>query len=56
MFERSAGPVIKLIEVLTASDPARLADFRREFEEIIVDYWRDNVVHQDYLLTRAKKQ
>ena len=54
-FERSAGPVIKLVEALTAADPARLSEFRREFEALITEYFQDNLVHQDYLLTRAVK-
>jgi SAM-dependent methyltransferase len=53
--ERTAGPLVKLIESLTASDPARLAAFRREFEAIVADYFEDNTVRQDYLLTRATK-
>lgn len=52
--ERSAGPMIKLIEAL-ASDPDRLRAFRREYDAIVSDYRRDNVVRQDYLLTRARK-
>lgn len=55
MFERTAGPVLKLVEALHASDPARLAEFRREFEALIGEYYRDNLVRQDYLLTRAIK-
>ena len=55
MFERTAGPVLKLVEMLSASDPARLAEFRREFEALIAEYHRDNLVRQDFLLTRATK-
>jgi SAM-dependent methyltransferase len=55
-FERSAGPVIKLIETLSASAPDRLSEFRREFEDIVAEYFQDNTVHQDYLLTRATKR
>jgi len=54
-FERSAGPVIKLIEALGAADPARLLEFRREFDALVAEYFRDNLVRQDYLLTRATK-
>jgi len=54
-FEKTAGPVIKLIEVLSETDPARLAEFRREIDQITAQYFRDNLVHQDYLLTRAIK-
>ena len=34
---------------------AGLAQFRREYDAIIRDYMQDNVVRQDYLLTRATK-
>jgi SAM-dependent methyltransferase len=54
-FEKSAGPVIKLVEMLAASDPERLSEFRREFETIASEYLWDNLMHQDYLLTRAVK-
>ena len=54
-FERTAGPAIKVIEALSASDPARLSEFRREFEALAAEYVRDNVIRQDYLLTRATK-
>jgi hypothetical protein len=35
--------------------PAELIAFRREFEEIATQYFHDNVVRQDYLMTRATK-
>lgn len=54
-IERTAGPMLKLVESLSASDPARLAKFRKEYDAIIRDYFQDNVVRQDYLLTRAVK-
>lgn len=54
--ERTAGPLIKLVEALSASDPARLAEFRRECDALIREYFADNQVRQDYLLTRATKR
>jgi SAM-dependent methyltransferase len=54
-FERTAGPLIKLVETLSATDPARLAAFRADYEALIVEYYEDNTVRQDYLLTRATK-
>lgn len=54
-MELTAGPVIKLVESLTATDPARLAAFRREYEALVADYIEDNVVRQGYLMTRATK-
>ena len=54
-MERSAGPVLRAVEFLSASDPERLAEFRRETEALVAEYFEDNVVHQDYLMTRATK-
>ena len=54
-FERSAGPVIKLVELLAATDPAKLASFRSEYDALAAEYFEHNVVRQDYLLTRASK-
>ena len=53
--ERTAGPIIKVIQHLEASDPARLQAFREEFDAAVAPYVCDNVVRQDYLLTRARK-
>jgi hypothetical protein len=54
-IERTAGPIIKLIAELAASDPARLRAFRADFDAVVTPYIRDNVVRQDYLMTRARK-
>jgi SAM-dependent methyltransferase len=54
-IERSAGPVIRMIESLAGADPARLQNFRAEFDAIVVQYMENNLVRQDYLLTRARK-
>jgi ubiquinone/menaquinone biosynthesis C-methylase UbiE len=54
-FEKAAGPLTKLVETLSASDPEKLAAFRREYEALIAEYYEDNLVRQDYLLTRASK-
>jgi SAM-dependent methyltransferase len=53
--ERAAGPVIRLIEMLSATDPARLASFRQEFDAIVAPYFKDNLVRQDYLMTAGRK-
>jgi SAM-dependent methyltransferase len=55
LTERTAGPMIKLIENLSANDPARLAAFRREYDTLSTEYFHDNVMQQDYLMTRATK-
>jgi len=55
-IEHTAGPMLKLVEMLGASDPARLAQFRREYEALAAPYYADNIVRQDYLMTRAVRQ
>jgi SAM-dependent methyltransferase len=55
LTERTAGPMIKLIENLSANDPAKLAAFRREYDALSAEYFHDNVMQQDYLMTRATK-
>ena len=53
--ERTAGPVLRVVEMLSATDPARLAEFRRETDALVAEYFEDNIVRQDYLMTRATK-
>jgi hypothetical protein len=55
MMEKTAGPVRKLVESLSATDPARLETYRREYEATVGDYFENNLVRQDYLITRATK-
>src|ERR1044071_929783 len=54
-LQRTARPMLELVEALRPSDPARLAQFRREYDALVAPYFEDNVVRQDYLLTRAVK-
>jgi SAM-dependent methyltransferase len=53
--ERTIGPVVKLVESLSKTDPGKLDAFRREYETISADYFADNTVAQGYLITRATK-
>jgi SAM-dependent methyltransferase len=53
-YEANAGPILRLVQTLQA-EPARLALFRRQFEEIAGQYFDNNLVRQDYLLTRATR-
>lgn len=55
LMERTAGPIIKLVESLSATDPGKLAELRREYEGILGEYYSDNIIRQDYLMTRATK-
>jgi SAM-dependent methyltransferase len=52
-MERSVGPMQKLVESL-ASDPEKLKAVRAEFDALVEPYYADNVVHMDFILTRAK--
>lgn len=53
-LEHTAGPMLKLVETLS-TDPAKLAKFRQEYDALIAPYFDDNVVRQDYMMTRAVK-
>lgn len=53
-METNVGPISRLVQSL-ASDPAKLASFRREMDELTGLYFEDNQVRQQYLLTRATK-
>jgi len=53
--EKSVGPLIKLVEMLAAKDPERLKTFRRDYERQAAEYFEDNVIRQDFLMTRAIK-
>jgi SAM-dependent methyltransferase len=55
LTERASGPIIKLIEHLSATDPVRLAAYRREYESIGARYFEGNAMHHGYLMTRAIK-
>jgi len=52
--EAKAGPFIRTVQVLQ-DDPARLAAWRNEMDEVLEEYLHDNVVRHEYLLTRAIK-
>jgi SAM-dependent methyltransferase len=51
-MERSIGPLQKLVESL-AGEPEKLESLRTEYEALAAPYYADNVMHQDFLLTRA---
>ena len=54
-FETTAAPVIKLVETLK-DEPEKLARFRTELEALITAYTRNNLVRQQYLMTRAARR
>jgi hypothetical protein len=53
--ERTVGPLIKLVEALSATAPEKLDQLRREAETLAAEYLEDNFLRQDYLMTRATK-
>src|SRR5437773_176677 len=55
LMERSGGQAARIAAALQG-DPARLAEFRKGYEELIAEYFDGNLVHQDFLMTRAIKR
>jgi SAM-dependent methyltransferase len=51
--ERTSGPVMRLVETLSASDPAKLEAYRREYDAMVAEYIELNVLRHSYLMTRA---
>jgi SAM-dependent methyltransferase len=54
-MEATVGPIMRVVKALSASDPEKLAAFRTEFEGLLAQYFDDNRLRQDYLMTRAIK-
>jgi SAM-dependent methyltransferase len=53
--ERSAGPLVKMVQALSAENPTGLREFRKEYDSIVSRYYANNAVRQDFLMTRAVK-
>lgn len=56
-LEHNVGPVMRIVQTY-ASEPARLTEFRRELDQLTAQHFEptENVLRQDYLLTRAIKR
>lgn len=54
IFEETFGPTVLLLRVL-ASQPARLAEWRREHDTIVAEFFDSGRVRFEYLLTRGVK-
>lgn len=52
--EAKTGPFVRMVQAL-GKEPARLTAWRNEVDGLVNGYLYDNVVHQEYLLTRAIK-
>ena len=53
--EKSGGSMVRLVAELEGRDPAKLEKFRREYDALAGEYFEDNLLRQDYLITRATK-
>src|SRR5204863_19781 len=53
-LEQTGGPMVRLMQTLK-DDPARLAQFRNQYDELVSQYFDGNLVRQDFLMTRATK-
>jgi SAM-dependent methyltransferase len=56
LSQRTAGPVTRVVDMLSQSDPQRLAAFCAEYDTLVEEYFDGNVVRADYLMTRAVKR
>jgi hypothetical protein len=54
-MEANFGPATRLLQMLDASEPDKAQALRRELEELAGQYFEDNTIRQDFLLTRATK-
>ena len=54
LLEQTGGPMVRLMRTLK-DDPARLAQFRHQYDELVSQYFDGNLVRQDFLMTRATK-
>ncbi len=55
VIERTAGPIMKVVQELGTTDSEALEAFRKEIETVTAQFWSDNQVRQGYLMTRAVK-
>ncbi len=54
-LETTVGPLTKLLQNLK-DEPAKLKAFRAELDGVIAEFFEDNTVRQQFLMTRAKKK
>src|SRR5437773_8179815 len=55
LMQRSGGQAARIAAALHG-DPARLAGFRKGYEQLTAEYFDGKLVHQDFLMTRAIKR
>lgn len=54
-MEANFGPAQRVLQGLDTEDPAKAATLRKDIETLVADYFSDNVLRQDFLMTRAIK-
>jgi SAM-dependent methyltransferase len=54
-MEKNFLPATRLFAALDASDPTKAAALRRELDDLAGEYFEDNTLVQDFLVTRAVK-
>lgn len=54
-MQSTAAPLIKLVDTLSKENPAKLEQFRAEYERLVETFSKRNIVHQHFLLTRGTK-
>lgn len=55
LVETTVGPVLKFVQD-SKNNPAQLQQFRDELDALVSEYYRDNCLHQHFLMTRARKK
>jgi SAM-dependent methyltransferase len=55
MAEKSSGSIVRAITALEKSDSAKLDQFRKEIEALASEYYENNLLRQEFLITRATK-
>ena len=55
LAEKSSFATMRLVAALLHSDPFQLEKFRGEYDALAGEYFEDNLLRQDYLITRATK-
>ncbi len=55
MLESNVGPFAKVVAALSTSDPSKLATLRHELDDLSAEYFENNTMRQDFLMSRAIK-
>ena len=53
--EKSGGPMRTVVAALEKSDPAKLAELRKEYDRMASEYFFENQMRQGFLMSRAVK-